>query len=212
MELTYVTRWNRVRMNRPQSVGEHTFRVLAILMELYEKLNLTAATAGRMFRYALIHDGPEAFTGDLPANFKRYVSEGQLRNMEESECPWYQQERLHTYGDERMLVEVADSLEAYTWACLHGAPEDVLMDVHDKLMERVQQYVARYGATNMFQITADLVAEITGKENANRKGRHPGPGDTQAQTPDLRMGSRGPDERSVGPKGNPPDSPSEMEL
>lgn len=60
-----VGRMHTVPTLRPQSVGEHTFGVIAILFEVGGIL-----VTSDLIRQALEHDAPEAITGDVPAPAK----------------------------------------------------------------------------------------------------------------------------------------------
>jgi 5'-deoxynucleotidase YfbR-like HD superfamily hydrolase len=64
-DASHVQRWHTKRSIHRQTVGEHTFGVVAIILHLwpYSHLNLIKA--------AMWHDIPEIATGDIPAPTKR---------------------------------------------------------------------------------------------------------------------------------------------
>lgn len=68
LALSYVPRWTIVPHSRPQSVGDHTFRVAVIAMELAVR---TASKVTMLQLYgALVHDLEECRTGDIPSPAK----------------------------------------------------------------------------------------------------------------------------------------------
>ncbi|MEE8608607.1 MAG: HD domain-containing protein [Nitrospiraceae bacterium] len=112
--LTYVPRWSIIPINRPESVAEHSFRVAVIAMEIAQRSNLE--TYPVIYR-ALIHDGPEAATGDIPSPMKRVLSD--LRTAEGFACPW-----ASARGPARdifdHIVKVADLIDLQIYLRRHG--------------------------------------------------------------------------------------------
>jgi 5'-deoxynucleotidase YfbR-like HD superfamily hydrolase len=104
-----VARWHTCRTNRPQSVGEHTAGLLAIIFEICEP-------SIQLVRAALEHDVTESFTGDLPAPMK-WKSTALNRELEELEEDLKARNGL-VPGDalppnELMLLKFADSMELF---------------------------------------------------------------------------------------------------
>lgn len=91
--VTYVIRAGRVRrwhtqddVNVHQTIGEHTFGVLALLLQYHPNPTVP------MIKAALYHDVPERFTGDTPATTKWYSDK--IRR----ELDGLEQEVLHKMG------------------------------------------------------------------------------------------------------------------
>lgn len=95
-----------------QTVGEHTFGVIAIINEILEK------PSRALLRMALLHDVPEALTGDTPApiKWKFPALKELLDKAEEDVCKTH---RLYTevLSDEELKVlTFADSMELAMFA------------------------------------------------------------------------------------------------
>lgn len=67
----YVRRWHLVPMSMSQSVAEHQYNVAMLLMLLPVKdgIDVNAAVT-----WAMLHDLPEAVTGDVPTHVKKMSS------------------------------------------------------------------------------------------------------------------------------------------
>jgi len=65
--LADIKRWHIVRMDQKQSVAEHCYFVSLLAMRLASAIG---APVGRCVQYALLHDAPEAWTGDIPSPLK----------------------------------------------------------------------------------------------------------------------------------------------
>lgn len=114
LALGHVPRWSIVRIDRPQSVAEHSFNVAGIVRELHERLQLDSAKyrLDRCVHWALYHDVDESITGDIPGNAKGKMVEVKLDIV--SVIP------LTITRDEYNLVKLADRIESYTWIAMHG--------------------------------------------------------------------------------------------
>lgn len=63
-------RWQIVKVARTQSIAEHSFMVAMLVERLCHLLHLGNDDTLRAIRYALHHDLPEVYTGDLPTPLK----------------------------------------------------------------------------------------------------------------------------------------------
>lgn len=70
--LMVVPRWTIVPTIRSQNVGEHSFHVAWVALWL-NQFALTPYTQGVLLEEAIMHDGEESVTGDVPSNFKSFV-------------------------------------------------------------------------------------------------------------------------------------------
>lgn len=110
-----VSRWHMVRMHRPQSLAEHSYRVALYAARMATGLHGTAVLAShewaQLYMWALLHDAEELDYGDTPTvTKKKFV------------CPDFQYEFWGERGspapdrfispDVKALVKVADILEA----------------------------------------------------------------------------------------------------
>ena len=106
--LSYVQRWIIAPMARPQSVAEHSFRVMALVRGLHDALCSAGAAAfnGQMALLAAMdHDAEEYLTGDIPGTFK------------DGYKPWPSPTDLMEW---EIAVKVADAIETYDWWVRHG--------------------------------------------------------------------------------------------
>lgn len=71
--LRYVFRYSTSRVNRPETVAEHSFYVsfYSMLIARWAELRGTKVDKIALYERAIIHDMEEAVTGDFPRPFKR---------------------------------------------------------------------------------------------------------------------------------------------
>lgn len=121
LALSHVPRWSIVAHSRPQSVADHTFRVMVIALELCSRMNLTM-TAG-LYRAILCHDAPESRTADIPnpAKTKMFGTGGPewLKTIDDRFCPWMKDEPS-LGGIESQILHLADKIEGYTFIVRNG--------------------------------------------------------------------------------------------
>lgn len=108
LTLSNVPRWAIIDTTRTQSVGEHSFRVAAITLQLVKEFDRRGiyVSKSKALELAITHDIDEAWSGDLPTPFKR------LRNLQES--------TFKPNTNEAFLVKLADLLEAAIWLDRYG--------------------------------------------------------------------------------------------
>lgn len=132
LTLAQVQRWGVVHTLKDQSVAEHSFAVAVIAMELADRLGLPryqklgSAHAGAphdiwdrkdLLWWALVHDAPEAITGDINGKFKRDYPDvkSAVVAAEGRAMPWYYFERPVGNTSLIRLVKVADYIETITF-------------------------------------------------------------------------------------------------
>lgn len=127
LALMHVPRWAIVPVGRPQSVAEHTFGVMVILLDLPTVLDLGVPTheLARCLRVALTHDGDEAWSGDLPGPFKGELTkqDGGLafnRTLVARGCDWTDAEIAPYPTLYRLMVKLADLIEALVYLTKWG--------------------------------------------------------------------------------------------
>ncbi len=117
MRLHSVKRWHMIDTTRQQTLAEHSANV-ALLAFLIAKTapieffdTYAAVTAA-----ALIHDVPEAFTGDIPSHTKR-----ELSGIEELEQRVGATEfQVEVNENTRMLIKLCDLADGIRFIRLHG--------------------------------------------------------------------------------------------
>jgi 5'-deoxynucleotidase YfbR-like HD superfamily hydrolase len=169
LNLANVPRWSVVPVTRPQSVAEHSFNVAAIALEICRRMNLPGLPSSTVIEYhvilwALVHDGPEAVTGDLPSTVKD--DEG-LRNVlvavEARECPWHLEIYRRMHPQEIAIVKIADKIESVIYASKWTVPDgrDYVKRDLDVLRERVRDARSRFGWNGLPDIVRDIM-RVTG--------------------------------------------------
>lgn len=130
--LSHVPRWAIVDKHRTQSVGEHTFRVTAIVLMLvreFDKRGLYVSKS-KALELAIVHDIDEAWSGDLPTPFKR------LKNLQES--------TFKPDTNEAFLVKLADLIEATIFLDRYGVnAKHISGKIYEEVIEMVR---GRFGA------------------------------------------------------------------
>lgn len=116
LALSHVPRWSIVAHSRPQSVADHSFRVAVIYLELCWRLKIPPELWS--LTYAIIHDGAEARTGDIPATFKGRVN-GDIAEATAEVAPWVPNQYT-VPQPHRELIKVADLIEAYAFCAMYG--------------------------------------------------------------------------------------------
>lgn len=116
LTLSNVPRWSIVDKYRTQTVGEHTFRVSAIVLQFvreFDKRGLYVSKS-KALELAITHDIDEAWSGDLPTPYKR------LKGLQES--------TFKPDTNEAFLVKLADLLEATIFLDRYGVHSKHISD------------------------------------------------------------------------------------
>ena len=127
MRAGHVTRWQIVRTSRNQTLAEHLFNVTMISLELAERLFPDADCSDKyaIMDWALHHDIPEVYLGDISTPVKQRVKESGgadvFNNLERgvSEKWWLAKERVegHPFKD---LVKLADIIDGVLFMQIEG--------------------------------------------------------------------------------------------
>lgn len=126
LRLGHVKRWNIVNTTREQTVAEHSALVQLIALDvlrLYSP-NALAELQFQTMRWALWHDVPEVFIGDMPTPIKNEIEKlhgGVFDEIEKSVCPEYSHVLRETPEVSRLIVKFADMFEACNFLSENGA-------------------------------------------------------------------------------------------
>lgn len=159
LHLSYVDRWVIAPTLRYQSVAEHTFRVVAIGLQLSRLRYIddrgtfgSGITDEDIYRVAMFHDGDERITGDIPG-------------PEKSKIPGYLRD-VNTMSSTDCLVKVADSIETGTFwvqwgnhAAWTGHPSN---NAPRRDIEKITHYSAKI--PGLLEAAEQVWLHITGKE------------------------------------------------
>jgi hypothetical protein len=125
LNLATVQHWHTVPTAHKPSVAEHSYRVAAIAMALAERLFTHAQVKYEVLRWALVHDGPETETGDLPHTAKKRLRPGVWFDLEKQLCPWYADE-YPPAAAVRAVVKIADLMECWIFISQNGQGGEAL--------------------------------------------------------------------------------------
>lgn len=89
LKATDVKRWTIVPVTREQTVAEHSYRVWALALSLYDAMvttNHNSFERESVGFWALTHDADEIWTGDIPSSVKKDLEEiapGAIKRLKE---------------------------------------------------------------------------------------------------------------------------------
>lgn len=112
-----VTRYHTWERVRDQSVGEHTWQVMRILLAIHPH------ASPELMRHAMFHDVGERAVGDVPYPVKRENPELKVAfdALEQSATlqmtPWGVMAGVLLTDEERNLFKLAEFIEMYEWGC-----------------------------------------------------------------------------------------------
>lgn len=161
LSLCHVPRWVIVPRLREQTVAEHSFRVAIITMELGVRLDIT--TSKITVLWALIHDGGECRSGDVPNGFKDEA----LRDRDSEMTPWMKNYDPYIMAVDKALVKLADKIETATWIMANKPPSSnhahyVATRMWDEVRDFCQAAapVLGYGPDKLREIVEELMLAI----------------------------------------------------
>lgn len=114
LALSHVPRWSIVDHVKPQSVGDHTFRVLVIATEI--SMRIRHAMTLEMLLYILQHDADESYTADIPTPAKKKLKIDDSVQV----CAWREDCTWTPNAKEMAIFHLADQIEAYTFIRRYG--------------------------------------------------------------------------------------------
>lgn len=118
LALSHTPRWTTHPVHRPQSVAEHSYRVAVISKAILDGILVDDHKHASTIMWALVHDGPEAKTGDVPSPIKHAWGREKLYEFERKVCPWYSKPRVDSCA--AVVVSLADTIEALSWIKHYG--------------------------------------------------------------------------------------------
>lgn len=121
MRLQAVKRWHMIETTRIQTLAEHTANValLAWVIALTSPGGFFQASSAA--NIALVHDTPEAFTGDIPSHTKRSLPPRLLDELERAVTPKvFFIPLMEPSSREALLVKLCDLADGIRFIRLHG--------------------------------------------------------------------------------------------
>lgn len=155
--LLNVRRLNFERCNRYESVAEHSFYVGLIAYQLAYRAELGESIARLCMRNALMHDLPEAVTGDIPFLLRRALGSVVCDGIDDIGAKELDL-TLYTKKDiVAEIVQIADVLEFAIYLkeeLMSG--NSTLLDIYHETLGRLAQYEGCDQYTDYFKEVLDL--------------------------------------------------------
>ena len=126
--LADISRWHIVNIPTRQSVAEHSYFVTLLAMRM---AGAAGIPVGRVVQWALMHDGEEAWTGDIPGPLKRTMDKGVIP-IREMMGDMYVENVADITRD---LVKICDIAEAVKYLKIHGGESKHVQQVHKGLRD-----------------------------------------------------------------------------
>lgn len=154
LALQHVPRWSIVAHSKPQSVAEHTFGVLVIAMEIAHRMGMDLGIDA--FIYAVLHDGPESYTADIPNGAKRIIEEesGPIDELFGGSPPMAELSPL-----EEVIIKIADRLEGIAFISKWGVGIHA-QDVARLCVEELKRITVGYGDEALVTVVDDVYTDI----------------------------------------------------
>jgi len=135
MRLSNIKRWGIIEMSREQSVAEHSYNVAMISMAIYKNLEFDSPiNESQLICWALYHDLPELYTGDIPTPVKKYLD---LDSFDNEVLPLYAGiKQLHRDSVIDQIVKAADYIEAIQFAekfCVDSRGPEIIRDIQKNM-------------------------------------------------------------------------------
>lgn len=121
MRLQAVKRWHMIETTRIQTLAEHTANVALLAWVIALTSPGAFFQASSAASIALVHDTPEAFTGDIPSHTKRSLPPRLLDELERAVTPAiFFIPSMGPTSREALLVKLCDLADGIRFIRLHG--------------------------------------------------------------------------------------------
>lgn len=153
LRIGHIKRWHNVNTIREQTVAEHSYLVLIIVMDLYFSIINPEMRDGDLevlMVAAVFHDAPEAAAGDSPTPAKRLLRQISGDPLLFEKVDAFLMPTLPYIGGGlpahlEKFVKMADAIEGYHWISENGA------GTHAKVVQaagrrRMEDLVEKYDA------------------------------------------------------------------
>jgi len=123
-----LTQWSGIGKDRhPEMVSDHSWKLSILVMAIIKEYNIKNVDMARCIELAIIHDLPEAVTGDIST---RYIDNGTISKKSKAEG--------EQAAMEKILSTLSPSTQKYIWDIFNEyesakTPEAILVKCLDKL-------------------------------------------------------------------------------
>lgn len=171
----HIKRWHNVNTVREQTVAEHCFMVVMIVLELYQQLVGFDAPplqdhqeALKLVIGALFHDAPETAAGDSPTPAKRLLTEitgdpDLFKKLDAKLMPELPYIGGTLAPNLERIIEMADSIEAAHWIRDNGAgyhAEVVKAGVRRRMEDRVEKFHLEEPNAGWYQAVNNVLSHL----------------------------------------------------
>jgi len=167
----YVERFHTIKTVQTYNIAEHVYNSMIIAYSIADAEELEPWEAKVLIEYILIHDSPEVYTGDIPANVK-WDSEqfGQvLSNMEdvwkEENLPARYRAAEHAvecHPQLKHIAEIVDKLELLHFCIVERNLGNRNMN---RVIQRIIDFVHKHPAFNKFKSVSVIFNGLLEKSN-----------------------------------------------
>ena len=134
MRMHAVKRWHMIDTTRTQTLAEHSANVAMLAFVIVNSPpGAYFGSASQAAIYGLMHDIPEAFTGDIPTHTKRWFAPGVIDNIEAAVTP-PSMVTTEIPGNVKELIKLCDLADGIRFIWSHGV--DVTADHARKGLEK----------------------------------------------------------------------------
>ena len=134
-------------MMKEQTVADHTFRVMAIAMELFDVIFDESYKRGDILEHILTHDIDEAETGDTPSNNKN----GSI----------YTKDNIKKVNIVPLFISLADTIEAFIWLDRYGVRPTTVRRYLESKIQITQEVLAEKYVLSITKINMKVNSIIT---------------------------------------------------
>lgn len=165
-----VKRWQIANVTRHQSLAEHSFNVAVISLDLLKRIlekhhhpELDQhLMQSNLLEWALFHDLPEIFTGDVMSMFKVLIKKNgfdPFTEIEEALIPEFKEAKVGVKDTFLYpIVKIADLLDGLKYLDLYGNDKcEHIKETRSGLRERLVAYLESKEVKKFKEIEPDLV-------------------------------------------------------
>lgn len=146
-----INRWQVVKTIKNQSVAEHSFNVAMIADVLNARITNKSILSPKVIVYALYHDIPEIYTGDIVTPIKEHIKnkckENFFEDFEEELCgPKYSKIKNDAciyFPEVAAIVKLADLIESVKFLeqnALTDHGEQIGRKIIIKISDKIEEY------------------------------------------------------------------------
>lgn len=161
--LRHVKRWGIVHTATTQSVAEHAGLVAIYVTRILAlaDLRVDPDTRALMLEWALWHDMPEVYTGDIPTPFKHSLGKSAIHKAENMVCPEHADllRRVLAHPHSKTIlavVKLADIVEAVLYLQTDGLGAQaaaVKSELQNLMVDAAQVLYDLTGASAVYAMT-----------------------------------------------------------